>query len=199
VSGESLECATLPDMGLLVRCAEPQDAPVVARVHVDSWRRAYSGLLPQEYLDTLSVEARTKTWAKAFSQLPGQTPTNLVAELDGQIIGIASVGPNRDNDTDTATHELWGLYLDPAHWGAGHGHTLHTGALDVAHASGAAAATLWVLTTNQRARHFYERHGWAADGADKTAWRGDVRLDETRYRLSLRAWAPRTSALADIA
>jgi GNAT superfamily N-acetyltransferase len=109
---------------------------------------------------------------------------------DGQIIGFACVGTNRDDDTDTATCELWGLYLDPAHWGAGHGHTLHTEALDVARASGAAAAILWVLTTNQRVRHFYERHGWAADGAEKTVWRGDVRLDETRYRISLRAWAP---------
>ena len=174
-------------MSLLVRRAEPQDAPFVARVHTASWQHAYRGLLPQEYLDGLSVEARTKTWAKAFSQLPSQTPTNLVAELDAQIIGFACVGPNRDNDTDSATCELLGLYLDPAHWGAGHGHTLHTEALDVARASGAAAAILWVLTTNQRARHFYERHGWGADGAEKTLWRGDVRLDETRYRISLRA------------
>lgn len=174
-------------MGLRVRRAEPKDAPAVARVHIASWRQAYRGLLPQEYLDSLSVETRTTSWAKAFSQLPGQTPTNLVAELDGQIIGFACVGPSRDDGTDTATGELWGLYLDPAHWGAGHGHTLHTEALDVARGSGAAAAILWVLTNNQRARHFYERHGWAADGAEKTVWRGDVRLDETRYRISLRA------------
>jgi len=104
-------------MGLLVRRAEPQDAPAVARVHVASWRQAYRGLLPQEYLDSLSVEARTMTWAKAFSQLPDQTPTTLVGELDGQIVGFASVGPCRDDDTDTATGELRGLYLDPAHWG----------------------------------------------------------------------------------
>jgi len=112
-------------MGLLVRRAEPQDAPAVARVHVASWRQAYRGLLPQGYLDSLSVEARTMTWAKAFSQLPGQSSTTLVGELDGQIVGFACVGPSRDDDTDTATGELWGLYLDPAHWGVGHGHTLH--------------------------------------------------------------------------
>jgi len=177
-------------MGLLVRRAEPQDAPAVARVHVASWRQAYRGLLPQEYLDSLSVEARTMTWAKAFSQLPGQSSTTLVGELDGQIVGFASVGPSRDDDTDTATGELWGLYLDPAHWGTGQGHTLHTEALDVTRASGATEATLWVLTTNQRARNFYERHGWTADGAEKSVWRGDVRLDETRYRISLRVSAP---------
>jgi GNAT superfamily N-acetyltransferase len=136
-------------------------------------------------LDSLSVETRTETWAKAFSQFPDQTSTTLVGELEGQIVGFASVGASRDDDPDMATAELWGLYLDPAHWGAGHGHTLHTEALDVARASGAAAATLWVLTTNQRARHFYERHGWAADGTEKTVWRGDVRLDEVRYRISL--------------
>ena len=90
-------------MGLLVRRAEPQDAPAVARVHVASWRQAYRGLLPQEYLDSLSVEARTMTWAKAFSQLPDQTSTTLVGELGGQIVGFACVGPSRDEDTDTAT------------------------------------------------------------------------------------------------
>ena len=172
-------------MGLFVRRAEPQDAPAVARVHVASWRQAYRGLLPQEYLDSLSIEARTTTWAKAFSRSPDQASTTLVGELDGQIVGFACVGPSRDDDTDSATGELWGLYLDPAHWGVGLGHTLHTEALDVARASGAAAATLWVLTTNQRARHFYERHGWSADDAEKTVWRGDVRLDETRYRIPL--------------
>ena len=95
-------------MGLLVRRAEPQDAPAVARVHVASWRQAYGGLLPQEYLDSLSVEARTMTWAKAFSQLPGRSSTTLVGELDGQIVGFACVGPSRDDDTDTATAELGG-------------------------------------------------------------------------------------------
>jgi ribosomal protein S18 acetylase RimI-like enzyme len=172
-------------MGLLVRHAEPQDSPALARVHIASWRQAYKGQLPQEYLDSLSVEAWTTTWAKAFSQLPDQAPTTLVGELDGQIIGFTCVGPSRDDDTNTGTGEVWGLYLDPAYWGAGHGESLHTEALKVARASGAVGATLWVLTTNQRARHFYERHGWAADGAEKTAWRGDVRLDETRYRISL--------------
>ena len=136
-------------------------------------------------MDSLSVEARTTIWAKAFSQLPDQASTTLVGELDGQIVGFACVGPSRDDETDSATAELWGLYLDPAHWGAGHGHTLHTEALDVARASGATVATLWVLTTNQRARNFYERHGWVADDAEKTVWRGDVRLEETRYRISL--------------
>jgi GNAT superfamily N-acetyltransferase len=131
------------------------------------------------------METRTTTWAKAFSQSRNQTSTTLVGELDGQIVGFACVGPSRDNDTDRATGELWGLYLDPAHWGVGLGHTLHTEALDVARASGAAVATLWVLTTNQRARHFYECHGWVADGTVRTVWRGDVRLDETRYRISL--------------
>ena len=49
---------------------------------------------------------------------------------------------------------------------------------------GGTHAALWVLTTNMRARRFYEAHGWRTDGVTKTDWRGDVPLDETRYRLS---------------
>ncbi|KRF23226.1 MULTISPECIES: hypothetical protein [unclassified Phycicoccus] len=48
-------------------------------------------------------------------------------------------------------------------------------------------ATLWVLDGNQRARRFYEHHGWRSDGAAKVDWCGDVRLDEVRYRHSLAA------------
>lgn len=78
--------------------------------------------------------------------------------------------------------------MHPHHWGAGHGHALHAQALSWWHAMGSAApteATLWVLTGNKRARRFYEQHGWTADGAQKTDWRGDVRLDEVRYRRTL--------------
>ena len=171
---------------LSVRRATPNDAPGIAVVHVTSWQRAYRGLLPQEFLDSLSVEARTRTWTQNLEQplLPGAA--TFVAEHDGRVIGFASVGPSRDEDAEPGAGELWGLYLHPDHWGAGHGHALHAHAMDALTATGVTGATLWVLTTNKRARRFYELHGWVDDEQDKTAWVGDVRLEETRYRTSLR-------------
>jgi hypothetical protein len=45
-----------------------------------------------------------------------------------------------------------------------------------------ASATLWVLEDNPRARAFYERAGWAADGDWKAEQRFGVRAAEVRYR-----------------
>lgn len=47
------------------------------------------------------------------------------------------------------------------------------------------SATLWVLTSNARARSFYERQGWADDGAVKAERRGTAVLEEVRYRRRL--------------
>ena len=52
------------------------DLPEVARVHVQSWQEAYAGLLPQDYLDNLSVEARLHRWRESF-QHPKTTATAL--------------------------------------------------------------------------------------------------------------------------
>ena len=82
-----------------------------------------------------------------------------MAELDGRVIGFASIGPSRDDDDGTGHRELWGLYLHPDHGGAGHGRTLHARAVRALSTAGAPTATLWVLSGNQRARRFYEQHG----------------------------------------
>lgn len=177
-------------MTMNVRLSTVTDAAAIAAVHVASWQEAYSGLIPQHYLDSLSVPDRTQTWEQIMSQPPKPGVATLVAEQDSRIIGFASIGPSRDDDAEPHTQEPWGIYLHPDHWGAGHGHTLHAQALSGWRATGSTAtveATLWVLAGNKRARRFYEQHGWSADGAEKTDWRGDVRLDEVRYRCTLSA------------
>ena len=168
--------------GVIVRRAAAGDAAGIAAVHVASWQAAYRGLMPREVLDSLSVPARTERWAANLADTDAGV-TTLVAELDGEVIGFASVGPSRDEGAE-GTGELWALYLHPRHWDAGHGRVLHAHAVSALVASGVVDATLWVLTTNRRARRFYERHGWAADGAGRVAALGDVPLDETRYRVT---------------
>ncbi len=167
--------------GVEVRRARVGDAADIAAVHVASWQQAYRGLMPAELLDSLSVPARTQRWATNLEGTAAGAAT-FVAELDGELIGFASIGPCRDEDAETAA-ELWALYLHPRHWDAGHGHVLHAHAVQALAATGATEATLWVLTTNDRARRFYERHGWAADGATKVVALAGAELAESRYRL----------------
>jgi GNAT superfamily N-acetyltransferase len=167
-----------------VRPAEPDDATGIARVHVAGWQAGYAGLLPAAFLAGLSVEPRAQRWRSVLADAHA-SGTTLVAVLDGGISGFATVGPSRDGDAAPGAGELWGIYVDPGQWGTGVGHALHEAALQRLRDAGTTTASLWVLQGNRRAMGFYERHGWTADGETKTDWRGDVRLDEVRYRRSL--------------
>ena len=40
---------------------------------------------------------------------------------------------------------------------------------------------LWVVPGNARARRFYERSGWSADGAERVAEVNGVTVPECRY------------------
>lgn len=47
-----------------IRRAIGDNAPAIARVHVDGWRAAYAGLMPVEMLAGLSVEERALRWRR---------------------------------------------------------------------------------------------------------------------------------------
>lgn len=45
-----------------IREAIVSDAKGIAKVHVDSWRTTYKGIIPDDFLNNLSYEQRTKLW-----------------------------------------------------------------------------------------------------------------------------------------
>lgn len=149
--------------GATIRRATVEDARDIAEVHVASWRWAYEGLLPGSVLDALSVEERSDGWAPILERAP-EGVLVAVGE-DGRVAGFSSVGPTRDDDALPSTGELFAIYLRPEAAGTGVGSALLAGAEEDLRAAGFRRGTLWVLETNTRARSFYERHGWAWDGA----------------------------------
>jgi GNAT superfamily N-acetyltransferase len=168
----------------VIRPAVPEDARGIAEAHVASWLAAYRGLMPDETLDALDVDARAARWRAGLAD---GTASALVAEDEEGIYGWATVGRSRDPDGGEAVGELWGLYLAPSHWGRGLGRELHDAALDELQAQGFSEATLWVLASNARARRFYQRQGWRDDGATRSDRVGELRtlVEEARYRISL--------------
>jgi GNAT superfamily N-acetyltransferase len=166
--------------GVEVRVATLDDADAIAEVHVASWRGAYAGLLPASILDALSVERRAVGWRE---QLVAAEQTTWVALDSGTVVGFASVGPGRDVDAERLG-ELYAIYVAPPGWGRAVGHALHQAAVTELGLT-YDEAVLWVLDGNARARRFYERQGWSPDGAVKQEQRGEVVLNEVRYRRSL--------------
>jgi len=166
-----------------IRRAEPLEVRRIAEVHVRAWQTAYRGFIPDELLDTLSVENREAMWRRTISG--GDVPI-WVAERAGHVIGFAATEPSRDLDAGLGVSELYAIYVEPEVVGTGVGRVLFARAVDHLWQGGYTAATLWVLEENTRARRFYEHAGWRPDGATKTErWRG-VDLTEVRYRVERR-------------
>ncbi len=167
-----------------IREAEPDDAEALGRIHVRAWQAAYRGQLSDGYLDTLSVEDRTEQWRVNLVRERSAWRTWVVEE-GGTVVGWATTGPSEDADADDRTAEVYAIYLEPGHLGAGLGRALFEHATADLRARGFGSATLWVLRTNERARRFYEVAGWYADGAT-TAERVDCEMRPTvRYRADL--------------
>jgi GNAT superfamily N-acetyltransferase len=150
-----------------IRSATPDDARPVAEVHVASWRHAYREVLPEDSLERLSVEEREAMWLGAFAD-PDPKNGAFVAEENGRVVGFASFGPSRDEDAPDGTGEVPAIYVEPSAMGRGVGRGLLEEATAELRLAGFSRVTLWVLAANERARRFYEREGWAWDGAVST-------------------------------
>ena len=56
----------------LVRQADFDDAAGVGRVHVEVWRDAYDGILPDDYLSSLSDIRHSAAWADILENQDGK-------------------------------------------------------------------------------------------------------------------------------
>ena len=137
-----------------VRAANPADAGSIARVHIDSWRTTYAGVVPAYYLANLSYERRESRW---YEILTANEPAEciFVAEVGGSVVGFASGGPERDGDT-IYRGELYTVYLLEEHQSRGLGRQLVSAVARRLLADGFTSMLLWVLEDNPGARRFYE-------------------------------------------
>jgi ribosomal protein S18 acetylase RimI-like enzyme len=170
--------------GLTLRDATAADARAIAEIHVAAWRSAYRGLVPDAVLDGLSAEDREAMWRGGLvAPEPGWGC--LVAEDRGNIVGFVGYGPPDDAEAGPDLGEIYAIYLEPTAVGTGIGRDLFAAGSRRLHDAGYRRAFLWVLETNDRARRFYERAGWAWDGT-KSAHRFDcAELPIVRYAADL--------------
>jgi GNAT superfamily N-acetyltransferase len=79
---------------------------------------------------------------------------------------------------------LWQLFVLPDWWGSGVAPHLHDAAIEQMRAEGYSDARLFTPSLQTRARRFYERRGWLAQG---DSWNAEFALLLTEYRLGLHA------------
>ena len=164
------------DVELTIRTATLEDVAAIATVHIASWRGAYVGLISDSYLDSLDHEQRTAQWRE---QLTAPGTRTWVAEREGRVQGFVSVGPSRDEDAPLAAQEIYAIYLEPNAWGSGIARELLRTVLGELPPT--APLSLWVLADNERARHFYRRHGLVVDGVERLEDIGGTGYRVVRY------------------
>lgn len=166
-----------------IRQAISSDACNVAEVHVESWKYAYRGLIPDSILDNLSVENRTKFWGQAIES---GNPQLLVVEKNSSLVGWVAFGSSRDGDATSQTGEIEAIYIHPSHWRQGFGEGLLSAAKNILIYQNYTCVTLWVLSGNIRATNFYEKQGFQVDSCSpKVSERGGKILEEIRYKCKL--------------
>ena len=144
-------------MRVHIREANVSDAAAIAKVHVDSWRTTYIGVVPDDFLAQLSYEQRERTWRDILST-HGATEFVFVAEAEaGKIIGFASGGPERSGDTDYRG-ELYAIYLFEAYQRKGIGRQLAQAIARRLVQESLHSMLVWVLVNNL-SQDFYSALG----------------------------------------
>ena len=179
---EAGQSGTKEEPQLAVRRAGLADARAIAEIAVAGWRAAYRGILPDDFLAGLRVDAREAGWREWLAgDVDGGAPA-WVAELDGRVIGFVSSGPPRDDDVPLPAAEIYAIYVRPDAWRGGAGRKLLAAATDHWLERGAGTLLLWVLEANARGRAFYEAMGWHPDGGRQEIEFGGFSAIEIRYR-----------------
>jgi GNAT superfamily N-acetyltransferase len=179
-----------------IRPGSAADAPAITRVRRESWHAAYEGIIaasviarataaggaaadPPPYRRTLVAEAGEHPAVVGYASF-GPERTVAPASLSPRHAaggrpprrapGPQSLTPDSLTPDGRAglVGELYALYVTPAWWSAGAGRALMERVLTALGAESYRRAVLWVLADNARARRFYERAGFAPDGAANT-------------------------------
>jgi ribosomal protein S18 acetylase RimI-like enzyme len=164
-----------------LREARRGDELRVAELHVRSWQEAYAGLMPAEFL--AGLDPRDRAGRYRFESVEG--PTTLLAVSGEPLLGFVTFGESRDADA-RGLGEVYALYVDPAHHRGGVGRLMMVEARRRLAVDGFTEAILWVLDGNDRAREFYEREGWVADGARREENPYDIVSNVCRFRRRIR-------------
>lgn len=139
---------------LELRTARLEDAAAIAHVYVETWRAAYTGILPPQVLHAVRAQDLTTSWRAIIQKAIASQEVVLVASLGNHVVGFASAGRQEQGDL-FFRDELKTLYVLPDHQRRGVGTGLLCEVLQLI----ALPALVWIVEHNAAGRAFYEYMG----------------------------------------
>jgi len=153
-----------------IREARESDAAAIARIHVDTWRTTYRGIIADEVLDGMSYDAAERAARSRIAEPEMGTFAYVAEEDDGQVIGFVWGGPDRDNNP-RYKGEVYAIYILKDYQRNGIGRLLLTAASARLLEQGLGSMLTWVFKDNP-SRAFYERMGGTLLGSKPLCIRG---------------------------
>ena len=155
-----------------LRSAEPDEAGVIAALHLRTVLVAYANIFPPD-APPPTVRELTDDWRARLGA------SRVFAAIDdGTLVGVVVAGAYE------GAGQLSRLHVDPMRWGEGIGRALYDRCIADIELSGHHDITLWVLERNVRARSWYERLGWIDTGRRAPVYE-PAAINDALYRLTL--------------
>jgi GNAT superfamily N-acetyltransferase len=169
----------MPTPDLLIRRGVVDDANEASRLHAETWRTSYRGLVPDALLDGLTDDRWANGWRRGFESMD---PTRVVhvAEIAGRIVGFAGGGRARAGAPAGFVGEVYAIYVRPGQQRQGIGRVLLKAAAEGLVERGLVPVVIWTLFNNPQSRGFYEARGGTVVGEKRQVFDG-YELHEVAY------------------
>ena len=118
-----------------------------------SWRYAYTGIIPAKHLDSLVIRRGKRWWT---SIIRSGDPVQ-VLEVNGTVCGYATLGPARRRGRYQG--EIYELYITPTYQGLGFGELMFESCRNELDQRMLNGLVVWALADNDSAADFYWRRG----------------------------------------
>lgn len=139
-----------------IKRAAPQDAIIISRIYAATWKEAYIGMVPQEYLDQLPETH----WVDSFHEWIRLDRFRAdILYQDALPIGAVAYGRTPEK-MSAGWGEIQSLYVLPAYQKMGFGKILIEYAMQELKKLEYKHCYVWVLDENQNARDFYHHLGF---------------------------------------
>jgi N-acetylglutamate synthase-like GNAT family acetyltransferase len=166
---------------MLIRPVKESDIPAVAKVHVESWKVAFKGILSENFLEQLKAERFEKVWGDLLKR---SNRLNLLIEEHKNVIGFISFEISAEEKKSTEG-EIIALYIDYLSWRHGAGTSLIEQAKIHMKKNGFETAFLWTMAHNAISRSFFDKTGFILTGEQRTSERNGEHFEEVRYKIIL--------------
>lgn len=151
-------------MAYTIERAKPGDAKDFAYIQTESWKSAFREILSSDVLAaSTELDRAMAMYERLIAQQIGY---GYLLRVDGAPHCIAWWAATREDDMPGYA-ELICIHSLQDGWHQGYGSKMMAQVLADMAAAGYQRVMLWVFRENHTARHFYEKHGFSANGREK--------------------------------